>query len=573
MKRSIQKALLFMTGAALILLASCSKAPESGKHIPKNAAIVFGFKSKQIQDKLAKDGLTIDKIFETLQQSDTSNNYAKALADAKNSGIDLQGDVFFAMVPGEASGNMSMIVVADVSDAAKLEAFVKEKSKKEVKAGKDFKYVEDNNSVVGFTAKTMIGIATIDQGSRYFDSEDTAKPVAASGTALLEKLFTLKADESVATIASFKDISKEKGDILFWMSSEALYNMNGANASGMGALMASNMKKITEGAFTTGSANFEAGKIDFDAWSYTSKELAAIIKKYPVEKINVAAIEQYPSDNIFGYAAINFDLRIIGELLKLMGMDGFANMGLSEARITLDDLLLAFKGEMTLVGSDFAAVPKPTEWDSTATKPEAKWIFSLKVGDKAAFEKVMASPMIAQSLTKQSDEYVPNMPLGEVSLSINSKRVLAASDAELLKSYDEGKGKAKLDGDALDNAKGSYGAFYVDVEKIMNAIPSKQMELPDSISTDLKSLLKSISAKSEQFSGDKSHSSGVVLFKDQSKNALSQLFNFTNKVYNWTNAKRKADEAQWGEPAADAVTVDSAMVEDAAVAAPAVEEK
>ncbi len=125
-----------MTGAALFLLASCSKAPEQGKHIPKNAALVFGFKSKQIQDKLSKDGLTIDKIFQTLQQNDTSNNYAKALADAKNSGIDLQGDVFFAMVPGEAGGAMNLMVIADVADAAKLEAFVKEKSRRKFRPAK-----------------------------------------------------------------------------------------------------------------------------------------------------------------------------------------------------------------------------------------------------------------------------------------------------------------------------------------------------------------------------------------------------------------------------------------------------
>ncbi|WP_341834104.1 DUF4836 family protein [Chitinophaga pollutisoli] len=572
MKRSIQHALLFLTGAAVLLLASCSKAPEQGKHIPKNAALVFGFKSKQIQDKLSKDGLTIDKVFETLQQNDTSNNYAKALADAKNSGIDLQGDLFFAMIPGESAGSMYMTVIADVADAAKLEAFIKEKSKKEVKAGKDFKFVEDDKNVVGFTGKTMIAVASIDQNRSYFDAEDTSKP--ATGTALLEKMFALKTDESVASVASFKDISKEKGDMLFWMSSEALYNINGANASGMGALMASNMKKLTEGAFTTATANFETGKIDVDMYSYASKEMMAIIKKYPMEKINLENIEKYPSNNIFGYAAVNCDLRIVGELIKLIGMDGLVNMGLAEARFTLDDLLTAFKGEITMVGSDFSTVAAPTEWDSTRTKPQLKWIFSLKVGDKAAFEKVMASPMLAQSLTKQGDEYVPNMPLGdELSVSINSKRVLAGSDAELIKAYDAGSGKAKLEGDALSNAKGSVGAFYLDVEKIMAAIPAKEMDVPDSISNDIKTLVKSISAKSDEISGDKSHSSGVVLFKDQSKNALTQLFNFTNKVYNWTNAKRKADAAQWGDyNAEEAQAATDSMAADAAIAAPATEE-
>jgi hypothetical protein len=70
-------------GAAVLLLTACSKAPEGGKHIPKTAALVFGINSKQIQDKLVKEGLSVDKIFEAVQDKDTTNELSKALKEAE----------------------------------------------------------------------------------------------------------------------------------------------------------------------------------------------------------------------------------------------------------------------------------------------------------------------------------------------------------------------------------------------------------------------------------------------------------------------------------------------------------
>lgn len=574
MTRTTTRALLMISGAAVLLLTACSKTPEGGKHIPKTAALVFSINSKQIQDKLVTEGLSVDKIFEAVQGQDSTNEMAKALKEAQNSGVDLKGDVTIALVPGE-KGKSYATAVAKLDDASKFEAFMKEKSKKEIKSGTDFKYIIDKEGMIGFNKETVIGIFSINQGIKY-DYTGDAAPQAPSGPSTDEKgwvevlngLFHLKADESVGTIESFKEVQKEKGDVSFWMSSEQIYAFNPGTPSGVAALVTTNIKKLTAGSYQTAAVHFENGKIKVNSLSYSGKELQDIMKKYPMEKVNISSLETYPSENVLGFALMNFDLRMLGDIIKLMGMDGFANMGLAETGLTLDDILKAFTGEIALVASDFSVVSKPSEWDSSykITKPEVKWVFNMKVGDKAAFEKVMNTPVVGQMFTKQGTEYVPNQPLGEVAVSINEKRVLAASDNGLLTTYAEGKSKVKLDEGILSKAKGNVMSMYLSVEKLVNNIPAEEMKLPDSVLNDVKGLLKDFTVATEPSNGKSQRSTMELNFKNENQNTLVQIVNFSKKMFAYYSAHKKEQEAAWGE---ETMVTDSAAAP--AEAAPALE--
>lgn len=574
MKRTTTRALLMISGAAVLLLTACSKAPEGGKHIPKTAALVFSINSKQIQDKLVTEGLSVDKIFEAVQGQDTTNEMAKALKEAQNSGVDLKGDVSIALVPGD-KGKSYATAVAKLDDASKFEAFMKEKSKKEVKSGTDFKYIIDKEGLIGFNKETVIGIFSINTNKLDFTGDVGVQAPAGpeadekGWVEVLNGLFHLKADESVGAIESFKEVQKEKGDVSFWMSSEQIYAFNPGTPSGVAALVSTNMKKLTEGSYQTAAVHFENGKIKVNSLAYAGKEIQDIMKKYPMEKVNIAALENYPSENVLGFALMNFDLRMLGDIIKLMGMDGFANMGLAETGLTLDDVLKAFTGEIALVASDFSVVSKPSEWDSSykVTKPEVKWVFNMKVGDKAAFEKVMNTPMVGQMFTKQGTEYVPNQPMGELAVSINDKRILAASDNGLLTSYAAGKSKVKLDEGVLSKAKGNVMSMYLSVEKLVNNIPAEEMKLPDSVLNDVKGLLKDFTVATEPNNGKSQRSTLELNFKNENQNTLVQIVNFSKKMFAYYSAHKKEQEAAWG---GDTMVTDTATaVEAAPVAEPA----
>jgi hypothetical protein len=335
------------------------------------------------------------------------------------------------------------------------------------------------------------------------------------------------------------------------MSSEQIYNFNPTTPSGMAALMTGNIKKLTEGAFTTAAGHFENGKIRVNSTSYVGKELQAIMKKYPMEKVNMSMIENYPSENILGFAVMNFDLRMLGDILKLLGMDGFANMGLAEAQITLDDILKAFKGEIAIVASDFSM-------SGSSVEPHIKYVFNMKVGDKAAFEKVMSSKFVAPMFSKQGDQYVPQQPMGDVAISINDKRVLAASDQALLAEYEAGKSKAKLEDVAVDAAKGSVFSMYLDVEKMMNNMPQDKMSgVPDSIVNMAKGLVKNLTVSTQPSSGNTQKSVMEVNFMNENQNSLAQLANFTRTMWNYFESK-KAEE-RWPITDSAVATMDSSV--------------
>src|SRR5690606_22993526 len=106
-QRTIFRVLLTAFIAAAVF-SSCSKIPEESKHIPKNAGIVLGINSKQVVQKLVTNGITMDKLFAALQESDTASEAAKAIRDAENSGIDLNSNFFASVVFGEANDSYAM---------------------------------------------------------------------------------------------------------------------------------------------------------------------------------------------------------------------------------------------------------------------------------------------------------------------------------------------------------------------------------------------------------------------------------------------------------------------------------
>ncbi|MGX5818240.1 DUF4836 family protein [Chitinophaga lutea] len=572
MKRTISKALLFISGAAVLMLAACSKAPEQGKHIPKTAALVMGVNSKQLQDKLVSEGLTFEKMAEAVQQHDTSNTMTKAMKDAANSGVDLQGDVYVAVVPGEGAEKGYAMVVAKLNDQAKFEAFLKEKADKpvDIKQGKDFKYSENGEAAIGFDKDKVIGIFGLSQGSKFgMPDADTSNNAALS--AKLDAIFHLKADESMANVETFKAVQKEKGDAFFWMSNEKLMSLNPEAMQMMGpqAMMLTNVKKLVKDSYQTASVHFEKGKISVDNASYAGPEMREIMKKYPMKPINMSALEKYPSENVVGFLLLNYDMHMLNDIAKLLGLDGMVNLGLSQAGLTLEDLLNAFSGEISYIASDFSITSQPSEWDTTykVTKPEVKWVFSMKVADKKAFEKVMSSPQIAQMFTKQGDNYIANpMISAGKGVSITSERILVASDETLLSAYAEGKGKVKLDEGVEGKVKGSVLGMYVNVEKLVNQIPANESELPDSIMNDIRGLVKDISVASQPAESKVQRSKIEVNFMNEGQNSLVQIVKFAQKMYGYYQAKEKERAALWGD--ADSVATDSAATVVDSAAAP-----
>lgn len=573
---------------ATVVFSSCSRIPDESKHIPKSAGIVVGVNSKQIVQKLVTNGITVDKLFAALQDKDTSSQAAKALKDAENSGVDLESNFFAAVVFGPANQSYASLT-GSLKDAAKFEAFLKQNTPNFVsKTQKDFTYawLPSDNSIVGWTKSSVIYLHPFDldklknkgkspvPGLPGADNQDimeedteavatdtaTVSPasltVAAADEAqwagILDKLFHLKDDETAGSLEAFKGLLKENADMTFFVHPEEIYNHQAT-------MLPANFKKLLEDCYYAGSVSFDQGKVVMNGKSYAGKEMSDIYKKYGNHALDMEMLEKYPGGNIDAFLAYGFDLRMIGDIIKSTGADGIVNMMMGKSGLTLDDVLNAFKGQMIFAASDFAVKKKavPFSPEDSITTSDSKWVFAMKVGDKAAFEKLMNSPLVSGFFHKEGDHYVmeqqmPNMP----AISITDKLVTAASDTVLLQQYLAGKGKATIDGDIAGKMKGNPMGAYMNIEKIVQSVPDS--EIPEDgkpLALQVKNLLKDLKAVSQPFNGKLQESQVVLTFRNENENSLVQLVNLSTEVAKYFKEKQAKE---------DAVSVDTATDEETA---------
>lgn len=589
MKKSISKVLLAAVTTAVVL-SSCSKTPDESRYIPKTAGVVVDLNAKQLTTKLVTNGITMDKLFDAAQTKDTANEMMKAWKDAENSGIDLQSHFFASFVfQGQPAENKSYIsLTASLKDADKFEAYLKKNiANFSLKTQNDFKYIweEKQHAVIGWNKSAVIYISAVNPnnlekyapgGSSAPDYPSDEEPITDSAAAVpaalvateddaviknwvaeVDHLFHLKKDESAGTIEPFAKLLKEDADAGIFVNPEAIYN------SGQFTMIPANVKKLMEGSFYTGTVNFENGKIVFNGHSYMGKELAAIYKKYGKKEIDMDMLKKYPSQNITGFISYAFDFRMIGDIVKATGMDGMVNLMMGKSGLSMDDVLNAFEGQLTYVASDFAITKKESPYfpGEFTEKPDAKWIFSLKVGNKDAFNKVMTSPMLKEVFTREGDHYTVVNPMAAATMpamSITEKYVTLGSDSVLLQEYLGGKGHIKLPDGIESKVKGSMIGGYVDLEKVTSVLPEDKVDEDEKVVVKkAKDLLKDVTFVSKADGGDVQHGEAVLTFKNKDQNSLVQLINLGTETVKVMQAKKAKEKAY--EDSVYAAPVDTAV--------------
>ncbi|HVI45934.1 MAG TPA: DUF4836 family protein [Chitinophaga sp.] len=597
MKRTISKVLLTAVSAAVILSA-CSKVPDESKHIPKTAGVILELNAKEITQKLVTSGLTMDKVFTSLQSKDTANEVMKSWKDAENSGVDLKGHFFASFIFQEKRSYISL--TGSLQDADKFEAYLKKNiADFSLKTQNDFKYIWESKegAVIAWNKNTVISIYGYDTdnlnklpsaipgvpgapGPDDSDATEVAADSAAATPAALvtasnddaakelvtevDHLFHLKKEETAGSLEPFAKLLKENSDMSVFVNPEAIYN------SGQFTMIPANFKKLMDGAFYTATVNFEKGKVVMNGNSYMGKEMATIYKKYGKKEIDIESLKKYPSENVTGFISYAFDLHMIAEIIKSTGMDGLVNMFLAKSSLSLDDIVNAFDGQFTYIASDFAVTKKESPYFPGEFKdePSAKWIFNMKVGNKDAFNKVMTSPMLKDIFTKEGDRYVissPAVAAGVPPVSITEKNITVGSDSVLLQQYLAGKGSIKLPEGLESKIKGSMLGGYADLEKVINTIPADKADSDEgkAMMAKVKGLLKDFTIVGQPYSGDVQRSEAVLTLKNKDENSLVQLINFATEMSKLDQAKKAKQKA--AEDSLFAVPVDSAAAADAVV--------
>ena len=376
-----------------------------------------------------------------------------------------------------------------------------------------------------------------------YNSMDTAMtaPVVKyrDGVSAAVALYTLKEDNSLAKDEKFSELMNTKGDLHFWFNGESF---NAGNA-GLSALSMVNITKLTEGSIMAATANFENGKIVADIKSYSGKELTEIWKKYSGDKVNTDMLKRIPSKDVAVVFALNFKPEGIRELVKLIGAEGFANMGAGYAGFTFDDFIKANKGDLLVSVSDI----KKDSFGSS----DVNFLFSTAIGDKAAFGKIVDAG-------KKYGANMGSMGAPQISYNANDQYFAIGNKKESVDKYIASTSSSSFD--YLDKITGSPAGGFVNFQYILNA--TKENVQKDSIATEIFNasikMWDNLIVKGGEFKDGGVVQHLEVNLMDKNTNALKQLNSYLGVISVLTKKQKEQREKDWNTdwPA----TVDTTVV-------------
>ena len=559
MYKPLVKLLLITT--VVITLASCgSKTPKETKYIPKDATAVVVVNPKSLEDKMKTGNLSLDSFVNKFNEKEDTANQAKAKKlwdDFKASGVSLDDNLFlFVVQKGSMQKGQStaVSVLATIKDEAKFEAYVKKQQEQlkdnGIQKESNFSYlVSSYNSSVAWNKEVVIVTMYNKDSKMSFDSLGNYQTPDETVTkkeqkAEVARYFSLKADETVGSIALFNDLFKEKADgYLFTTSSGTL-----AALSAM-PLNLPKLQELLKDNYSTATFNFEDGKIVAKSVMHTNPMLSSLLKKYAGPTVNIAALEKFPSQNINGAMLVSFNPELFNGLLKELEVGGIVDGFLSGQGLTSADIFKALKGEINVIVSDFTIASKEVSYPgydgkpftSTQTLPTAKLIFSASIGNKIAFDKIMEKAVQTGFVEKTSTGYRSGAAMAATNLFLvaDDKNLIIASDSATYAAYTSGTGQATIDADVLSKLKGKSTATFVDIASLLTgAIAGVKDETGIKVMTATKNTFKNAIVTSDNFAGSSLSSYFEVNMSNTKQNSLVSTLNLISEIY----AIIKADE-------------------------------
>lgn len=275
----------------IVFLTACSKTSEYTNVIPADASVVASINLKSLASKAGlndKENETAkQKVLEALKSgmnAATFQQLEKVMKNPSESGIDIESPFYVF----SSSSFPYPTVVGKVSNEDNLHASLDVMAKEQI--------CQPISEADGYSFTTMTG-------SLLAFNSSTVLVVNVSGTTQTEKakeaitnLLKQTADNSIVKSGAFQKMEKQKSDINFLASMEAI-PATYRNQISMGLPTEVKTEDIT----LVGGLNFEKGKIALKTENYTENEaVKALIKKQMESfgKANNTFVKYFPASTL-----------------------------------------------------------------------------------------------------------------------------------------------------------------------------------------------------------------------------------------------------------------------------------
>jgi hypothetical protein len=541
MKKLFPQAVIF--ALVLLVFSSCSsKLAEETKLIPKDASMVAVFDPGLMQAKLEKGNISIDsvfaKIFQSVNDSEHTDLKQKFNDLRTNSGIDWSNKLFFFAeqknYPNNGHGS-TINIIAHLKDSALFFQYLRKQEDikgRDVVKDKNFTYIQlDYKGMISWTDKLVM--ATIFNYSEMPVKDSLLHAYQVEGINKTEEIkkevtryYTLKEDESLASVKPFTDLFKQKSDAYFYNSSSAFIS-----GLSMMPIQLPKLQDLLADNFSVSTFNFDDGKITGNSATYTNKALSAILKKYTGSTINMQMIETYPSDNIDMAFLTSFNPEMIDAIIKEIDIEALADMFTQKMDVKTGDLYKCLKGDLAVIVSDFAW-KKTKENSMFKSMPSVKCIINASVGDTGIYHKLMNNALQNELVVKQNNTYTSGKLLKTFGIVLNAddKNFMLATDSALYQKYISKTGKAGISKEVLDQLKGKSAAGFIDLDKLFGGMIQASDTSANEFGKTMQHTFKDIIASSENFDGTKIQAHSELRMKDEKENSLVTLLKVFMKI-------------------------------------------
>ena len=463
----------------LLILASCTKTNKQGKVVPENAAFAVHIDGGSLSAKLPWNEVKQNVMFREMYADSSIPVFVKkALDNPDNSGIDTKSDLVFFAQKDTLGGIVAL--TGTVKDAEKFKLFCIDLTDGGSQTDKDgVSFISRAPMCVGWNKEKFLFIMNepaLGSGNAMYHNGDPAyTPKSRDLLVSCKNLFDLKESNSLGENEKFTTLVKKTGDIHFWVNTEELTKSGFANSN----LAMISLNKLFEGSVTAATLNFENGKIVVDAKSYASKELTELYKKYGGKTIDEAMIMRLPSKDVAAVFAMSFKPEGIKELLKILGVEGLANIGLTNMGLgfTMEDFIKANKGDILFAVTDIKE--KKDSIKFKGMNGEAKGfaknsiqpdiIFATSIADKDAFNLLIKAGTKLGGSIKGGDSTMPSF-LDKFGYNTNDKYFAIGNSKENIEKYLAGNGNNNFD--FLSKINGNPFGGYINFQFILKALES-----------------------------------------------------------------------------------------------------
>jgi hypothetical protein len=535
-KKQSMKKNLFTAAITMILLTVLFSACKSkktntiGRYVPEKATLIFHVNGASLAGKLPWEDMKKNSAFLDMYKDTSINSFAKTIMDnPENSGVNVKGD--FVGFSTTDSTSETFTIEGGIVDEAKFKKLLVEANKGATESKKNgYTFSLSDKASIAYNKDRFIATIANEKSSTYFYGIDTMAKIqpTINLNSINENIIELAEDKSMAKNEKFSLLLTEKGDAHFWF--------NAANANSgfdnKGVNMLTNLNKLTEGSITTGTVSFDNGKINIDAKSYAGKELTDLFKKYNGSSFSKEMVNNIPSKNLAAVFTFNFKPEGIKALLKLLALDGAANIGLAQYGFTLDDFIKANKGDVLVAVTDLKGGENVLDFNSN-------YIFAASVNDKISFAKLITA---GQKAGAPYAQMVPSV--SKVNFNISDKYFALSNNADFTKNYLAGNANSNFDFTSKLQ-DGPIGGF-VNLQYIMtNAKPNTTDSVKLQEYNLNAKLWDNIMITGGTFKDDAINQHWEINLMDKNTNSLKQLNNYSNELNLLTKKKNEAAKKRW----------------------------